>query len=59
MKTPDKKAKDKRNKLKNSIRVIKPKVVKHKHTNLIDEVDRVFSHYIRFVRDKDKPCITC
>lgn len=41
------------------VRVIKPKVVKHKHTNLVDEVDRVFSHYIRFVRDKDKPCITC
>lgn len=55
----DKIAKLKRNKLKNSVRVIKPKVVHHKHTNLVDEVDRVFSHYIRFVRDKDKPCITC
>jgi len=58
MKTPDKKAKDKRNKLKNSIRH-KPKVIKHNIPKLVHACDTVFSLYIRFIRDKDKPCITC
>lgn len=54
----DKKAKDKRNKLKNSIRK-KPKVIKHNIPKLVHACDTVFSLYIRFIRDKDKPCITC
>lgn len=57
MKT-SKKEKDKRNKLKNSIRV-KPKKIKHNIPKLVHACDYVFSLYIRFIRDKDKPCITC
>ncbi len=59
MMTQKQKEKEKLRKLKLKTRVIKPKVIKHKHWPLVDEVDRVFSHFIRFVRDKDKPCITC
>lgn len=57
MKTPDKKAKNAYKKLKNSLR--KPKVIKHNIPKLVHACDTVFSLYIRFVRDKDKPCITC
>ena len=35
----------------------KPKKIPR--SKLIAEADRVFSLYIRFMRDKDKPCITC
>lgn len=37
----------------------KPKQPNFSHKLLVAEADRVFSLYIRFVRDKDKPCITC
>ncbi len=41
------------------VRALKPKKVKHNISNLKEACDTVFSLYIRFVRDKDKPCITC
>lgn len=41
------------------VRVIKPKKVKHNIPRLVEACDYVFSLYIRFIRDKDKPCITC
>lgn len=53
------KAKQAFKKAKNSIRVIKPKKIKHNIPKLVHACDTVFSLYIRFVRDKDKPCITC
>ena len=28
-------------------------------SKLIEEADTVVSLYIRYIRDKDKPCITC
>jgi len=46
-------------KQKLAIRKIKPKKIKHNHSNLVEACDTVFSLYIRFVRDLDKPCITC
>ena len=52
--TKEKRERERLKKLKLSIRAIKPKVVKFNHRLLVKEVDRVFSHYIRFVRDKDK-----
>ena len=52
----------KRDKLKYREQVRKDKA-KHKkqfsRSKLIAEADRVFSLYIRFVRDKDRWCITC
>lgn len=57
--TKEKRERERLKNLKLSIRAIKPKVVKFNHRLLVKEVDRVFSHYIRFVRDKDKWCITC
>ena len=44
---------------KNSIRAIKPKVIKFSKRLLKKECDTVFSMYIRHIRDKDKWCITC
>ena len=43
-----------------AIRNLKKKTKKQfSRSKLIKEADRVFSLYIRKVRDKDKPCITC
>jgi len=39
---------------KNSIRAIKPKVIKFSKRLLKKECDTVFSMYIRHIRDKDK-----
>lgn len=42
------------------IRNLKAKTKRQfKRSKLIEEADRVLSLYIRFVRDKEKPCITC
>jgi len=52
----------KRDKLKYRQQVSKEKQ-KHKkqfsRSKLIEEADTVVSLYIRYIRDKDKPCITC
>lgn len=42
-----------------AIRAIKPKKIKHKFWPLRIKCDNLFWLYIRFVRDKDKWCITC
>ena len=43
-----------------AIRNLKKKTKKQfARSKLIKEADRVLSLYIRKVRDKDKPCITC
>lgn len=43
-----------------AVRKLKAKTKKQfSRSKLIKEADRVLSIYIRFVRDKDKPCITC
>ena len=56
------KEKLKRDKLKYRESVRKEKAKKKKQfsrSKLIAECDRILSIYIRYVRDKDKPCITC
>ena len=55
----EKRAKTKIIKEKLAIRALKPKKIKHNIKKLVHACDTVFSLYIRFVRDKDKPCITC
>lgn len=57
--TKEKRERERLKKEKLSIRVIKPKKIKHNIPKLVHACDTVFSLYIRFVRDKDKPCITC
>lgn len=60
MKTPqEKRANKKAIAEKLSIRALKPKKIKHNIPKLVHACDTVFSLFIRFVRDKDKPCITC
>lgn len=54
-----KRAKTKMIKEKLAIRALKPKKIEHNIPKLVHACDTVFSLYIRFVRDKDKPCITC
>ncbi len=58
--TPEQKAKKQRIAEKLKIRNLKAKTKRQfKRSKLIEEADRVLSLYIRFVRDKEKPCITC
>lgn len=58
--TPEQKAKKKHIEEKLKIRNLKAKTKKQfSRSKLIKEADTVFSKYIRFVRDKDKWCITC
>lgn len=58
--TPKEKLRLEKLKFRESVRKEKQKHKKQfSRSKLIEECDRVFSLYIRFVRDKDKWCITC
>lgn len=59
MKTPKQKEKDRLKKIRLEARAIKPKKIKHGFLAVRRKCDNLFSLYIRLVRDKDKPCITC
>lgn len=58
--TPKEQLRKDKQKFRESVRKDKAKIKRQfKRSKLIEEADRVLSLYIRFVRDKEKPCITC
>ncbi len=58
--TPKEQLRKDKQKFRESVRKDKARIKRQfKRSKLIEEADRVLSLYIRFVRDKEKPCITC